>query len=487
MRTITLLLTLLIATLARAEPAPPNIVLFFIDDMGYADVGPFFGEIDGEPRDPGYATPNIDRLAAEGARFTDFYAAQPVCSASRAALLTGCYPNRVGILGALGPRARHGLNPDETTIAELCKSKGYATAVYGKWHLGHREPFLPTNHGFDEFCGIPYSNDMWPWHPAYADLPPDAEKRKRGYPHLPLYEGTEIADPEITGEDQAQFTTLFTDRAVDFITRHKDRPFFVYIPHPMVHVPLFVSDKFKGTTERGLFGDVVAELDWSVGRVLDTLAELDLDDNTLVIFTSDNGPWISYGDHAGSAGPLREAKGTTWDGGVREPCVMRWPGAIPAGLEIDEPVMTIDLLPTVARLIGADLPDPATHPIDGNNIWPVIVDGAESPHEALYFYWNRHLQAVRSGKWKLHFPHRFRTLNGRPGGTGGKPVKYDQGETGLALFDLDTDIGQQHNVAAEHPEAVARLKALAEKARADLGDSATGTTGAGVREPGRVD
>lgn len=481
MRPLTLLAAVLFsAALFPAHAAPPNIVLFFVDDMGYADVGCYAED----PEAMGYCTPHIDRLAAEGARFTDFYVAQPVCSASRAALLTGCYPNRIGILGALGPRSKHGINADETTIAELCRSRGYATAVFGKWHLGYQTKFLPPSHGFDEFCGIPYSNDMWPFHPDYAHLPPDAQKRKQGYPDLVLFEGDEIVIPVVTGEDQAQFTTRFGERAAEFIRRNQDGPFFVYVPHPMPHVPLFAGDTFKGATDRGLFGDVISEIDWSVGLVLDTLEELDLDENTLVIFASDNGPWVSYGDHAGSAGPLREAKGTTWDGGVRVPCVMRWPGRVPAGVEIAEPVMTIDLLPTIAGLIGADLPE---RDIDGLDIWPVIADGAASPHEALYFYWNRHLQAVRSGRWKLHFPHRYRTLNGRPGGTGGKPVPYDQEETGLALFDLEADVGQTSDVAARHPGVVARLTALADRIRAELGDSATRKAGAGVREPGRVD
>ncbi|MFG0284233.1 MAG: sulfatase [Phycisphaerales bacterium JB039] len=486
MRGFTFIVTMLVhvaAAVAAGQPAGrpvdagPNIVIVFCDDLGYADVGCFGAE--------GYQTPNIDRMAAEGMRFTDFYAAQAVCSASRAALLTGCYPNRVGILGALGPNARHGINSEETTLAEVCKSRGYATAIYGKWHLGHHEQFLPPNHGFDEFSGIPYSNDMWPLHPDYVDLPPDAEGRKRGFPDLPLFEGTEIANPKITGEDQARFTTMFTERAVDFIERHADAPFFVYLPHPMPHVPLFVSDKFEGRTERGLFGDVISEIDWSVGQILDALKRLDLEDNTLVIFTSDNGPWISYGEHAGGAGPLREAKGTSWDGGVRVPCIMRWPGRIPAGVVCDEPAMTIDILPTVAGLIGADLPP---RPIDGLDIWPLMAGepGAASPHEALYIYWGDRLDAVRAGAWSLHLPHEYRTLNGRPGGTGGRPVAYQQAETPLALFDLRADIGQQRNLAGERPEVVERMLALVEAMRADLGDSRIQAQGSGRREAGRL-
>ncbi len=287
------------------EQAPqrlPNVVVIFIDDMGYGDIGPFGAE--------GYETPNLNRMAAEGMKFTDFVVSSAVCSASRSALMTGCYHRRIGISGALGPNAKIGINADEVTIAEICKQKDYATACFGKWHLGHHPKFLPTAHGFDEYFGLPYSNDMWPFHPQYADLPPDSAKRKRGYPNLPLIDGTKVVDAEVTGDDQAQLTTRYTERAVRFIDQNKDRPFLLYVPHSMVHVPLFVSDKFTGKSERGLFGDVVMEVDWSVGQILEAIRRNNLDDDTLVIFTSDNGPWLSYGDHAGTARPLREGKGT---------------------------------------------------------------------------------------------------------------------------------------------------------------------------------
>jgi len=308
------------ATLAPAlasQQRLPNLVVIFIDDMAYADIGPFGGEV---------PTPNLDRMAAEGMRFTDFSVATAVCSASRAALLTGCYHRRVGISGALGPRSKHGLHEREMTLAEVCKQRGYATACYGKWHLGHHPKFLPTNHGFDEFFGLPYSNDMWPLHPAYAHLPTEAERRKKGYPALPLIEGVEVVDPEVTGEDQEMLTTWYTERAVSFIERNKDRPFFCYVPHSMVHVPLFVSDKFKGKSGAGLFGDVVMEIDWSVGQILAALQEHGVDRDTMVVFTSDNGPWLSYGHHAGSSGIYREGKGTMFEGGIREPTIVRWPG-----------------------------------------------------------------------------------------------------------------------------------------------------------------
>ncbi|HQU47407.1 MAG: arylsulfatase, partial [Planctomycetia bacterium 21-64-5] len=417
---------------------PPNIVLVFADDLGYGDLGCYGAQ--------GYRTPNLDRLAKEGVRFTDFYVAQAVCSASRAALLTGCYSNRVGILGALGPKDRHGINDDETTLAELLKGRGYATAIFGKWHLGHHPQFLPTRHGFDEYFGLPYSNDMWPKHPE-----------TRAFPDLPLIEGEK---PIELNPDQSQLTTWYAEHAVRFIERHRERPFFVYLAHNMPHVPLFVSDKFRGKTPRGLFGDVIEEIDWSVGRVLETLARLKLDERTLVIFTSDNGPWLSYGDHAGSAGPLREGKGTSFDGGVREPCLMRWPGKIPAGTVCHEPAMTIDLLPTLARLAGASVPDDRI--IDGLDIWPLISTqpGAKSPHDALYFYWGGELQGVRSGRWKLHLPHAYRSL-AAGGGHGGLPSKYEQRRIELSLFDLESDPGETKNVAAEHPDEVRRLKSLA--------------------------
>lgn len=451
----------------------PNVVVIFMDDMGYADIGPFGAE--------GYETPNLDRMAEEGRVFTDFYVTQAVCSASRAGLLTGCYNVRVGIMGALGPKSKIGIHDDEVTLGEIAKQQGYATACYGKWHLGHHKKFLPMQHGFDDYFGLPYSNDMWPYHPGVLHLP--MEKRLERWPHLPLIDGNEIVNAQMTGKDQEQLTTQYTERAVRFIHDHKDEPFLVYLPHSMVHVPLYVSDKFKGNSERGLFGDVMMEVDWSVGQILGTLRELNLADNTLVIFTSDNGPWLSYGDHAGSAGPLREGKGTMFDGGCRESCVMWWPGRIPAGTTCSTPAMTIDILPTVAHLIGAKLPD---HKIDGKNIWPLMAgeQGATSPHEAYFFYYGRQLQAVRSGKWKLHFPHGYRTMAGKPGGTGGIPTKYSQSKIGLSLFDLDADIGESKNVADEHPDVVRRLQALGDEMRAELGDN--GKQGTGVRPAGQI-
>jgi len=458
---------------------PPNVVVIFIDDMGYADIGPFGAS--------GYETPHLDRMAREGMKFTDFVVSSAVCSASRAALMTGCYHRRVGISGALGPQSDRGIDAGEVTLAEICKQQDYATACFGKWHLGHHPKFLPLQHGFDEYVGLPYSNDMWPWHPRYEGLAPDDPKRRSVYPDLPLIEGNQVIDAEVTGKDQEQLTTLYTRRAVDFIERNKDRPFLLYVPHSMVHVPLYVSDKFRGKSDRGLFGDVVMEIDWSVGEILGALDRHALDEQTLVIFTSDNGPWLSYGDHAGSAEPLREGKGTEFEGGIREPTLMRWPGKIPAGAVCDELASTIDVLPTVAALIGAALPD---HQIDGQDVRPLMFAqaDAQSPHEAFYCYYKGgELQAVRDRRWKLHFPHTYRTLAGRSGGTGGLPVDYEQARIDLALFDLKNDVGETTNVADQYPEVVQRLRKHAERARADLGDKLTGRTGSGIRSAGQLE
>tara|TARA_R110002012_G_scaffold279451_7_gene467649 strand:+ start:57826 stop:59280 length:1455 start_codon:yes stop_codon:yes gene_type:complete len=451
----------------QETPTKPNIVIIFTDDQGYNDVGVFGAK--------GFNTPNLDQMAKEGAQLTNFYVAQAVCSASRAALLTGCYSNRVSIHNALGPESKIGLNPDETTLAEVLKAEGYATAIYGKWHLGDEPEFMPTRQGFDEYFGIPYSGDMWPNHPWQGTV--------FNFPPLPLYENETIID---TLEGQSQLTTQLTEHAVDFIKRNKDKPFFLYVPHPQPHVPLFVSDKFKGKSERGLYGDVIMEIDWSVGQILAALKENGLDDNTLVIFTSDNGPWLSYGGHAGSAYPLREGKGTSWEGGIREPAIMRFPGKIPAGSVINTPMMTIDLLPTIAKLAGGTMPEKT---IDGKDVWPILTGQTkDSPHEAYFIYYRvNELQAVRSGKWKLYLPHTYRTLNGHEGTNDGLPIDYEQAEvTKPELYDLDADMEETADVAAANPEVVDRLLKLADGMRAKLGDSIRGVEGTENREPGRV-
>jgi arylsulfatase A-like enzyme len=450
------------SAVAAEASRPPNIVIIFTDDQGYGDVGCYGAR--------GLSTPKLDQMAREGIRFTDFYVAQPVCSSSRTALLTGCYPNRLGIVGALGPKDRHGIHDDETTLGQLCKSKEYATAIFGKWHLGHHPQFLPARHGFDEYLGLPYSNDMWARHPTAG----------KNFPELPLIHGTQTIE---RNPDQTRLTTLYTERAVSFIDKHAGGPFLVYLAHNMPHVPLHVSDKFKGKSERGLYGDVIEEIDWSVGQVLESLKRNKIDENTLVIFTCDNGPWLVYGNHAGTAGPLREGKATTFDGGVRVPFIARWPGKIPAGSTCREPAMTIDLFPTIAKLIGAELP---RHKIDGLNIWPLLSaqPGAKSPHEALYFYWLNRLDAVRSGRWKLHMAHDYP----HPDPVGGEaaPGKLTVQKIDQSLFDLETDIGETTDLAEEHPDVVARLLTYAESARTELGDSATKRVGRGVRQPGRL-
>ena len=446
---------LLLSALActRPEPpTPPNIVLILIDDLGYGDLGVYGAT--------GYSTPHLDQLASEGVRLTNYYATQAVCSASRASILTGLYPNRIGMHGALFPRAEMGLPPEETTLAELLKTRGYATGIFGKWHLGDQQKFLPLQHGFDEYYGIPYSNDMWPSHPDNDHF---------NFYALPVFSGNEVVDSIYT--DQSNLTTELTERSVDFIERHADEPFFLYVPHPQPHVPLFVSDKFRGKSERGLYGDVIMELDWSVGQILTALERRGLTENTLVVFTSDNGPWLAYGDHAGSAGGLREGKQTAFEGGQREPFLARLPGQLPANRSIDVPVMGIDLLPTIAALTDADLPE---RPLDGKNVWSVLTGASdESPHEGYAFYYNRNeLHAVRSGDWKLYFPHTYPSLNGKPGGTNGLPAPTERLRIEAPeLYHLSDDPGEQKNVAAAHPEVVKRLEILADTIRADMGDA----------------
>jgi arylsulfatase A len=470
LRFLALLLAVAWPVLAGAQTAmTPNVIIIFTDDQGYADVGVFGAK--------GFKTPNLDRLAAEGRTFTNFHVAQPVCSASRCGLLTGCYPNRLGIHGALGPSAKHGLAASEVTLAALLKQQHYATGMAGKWHLGSLPRFLPIHRGFDEYLGLPYSNDMWPLHP---------EAKPGTYPPLPLIEGDQVVKLGLEHADQEQLTTQYTKRAVEFIERNKERPFFFYLAHSMPHVPLHVSDKFRGKSERGLYGDVIMEIDWSVGEVMRTLERLGLSEKTLIVFASDNGPWLSYGDHAGRADPLREGKGTAWEGGTRVPCIMRWPGRLPAGTKAADMLCSIDLFPTIAKLTGAKLPD---HKIDGLDVWPILAGepGATNPHDGYAFYYGvNELQAVTSGDghWKLQLPHTYRTLNGRAGGTGGVPAKYEPKKIEQAeLYDLQADVAEQHNVAEAHPEIVQRLQAFAETMRADLGDALTNRPATGARRP----
>jgi arylsulfatase A-like enzyme len=450
----------------QKEKTLPNIVLIFTDDQGYNDLG-VYGS-------PDIQTPNLDQMAKEGVRFTNFYVAQAVCSASRAALLTGTYPNRLGIHGALDHSSMHGLNPQETTIAEMLKPLGYTTAIFGKWHLGHHPEFLPTNQGFDEFVGIPYSNDMWPNHP----------ETKNYYPPLPLYENGQVLDTLWT--DQSSLTTLFTEKGVDFIHRNRDNPFFLYLAHPMPHVPLFVSDKFRGKSERGLYGDVIMEIDWSVGEILNALKNNGLEENTLVIFLSDNGPWLSYSGHSGSAFPLKEGKGTSWDGGVKVPAIMKWKGQWDEGMVQDNPAMSIDLLPTISKITGAKLPE---LPIDGRDISGMLkIEDAKSPQEAYFIYYNRNeLQAVVMDEWKLYFPHKYRIIApGQKHRNDGFPLQYTMTDLlEMELYHIPTDPGESVNVIHKHPDILENMMKIADQAREDMGDALLKKEGANNREPGR--
>jgi arylsulfatase A-like enzyme len=444
---------------ARSRPKKlPNFVIVFADDLGYADVGCYGAK--------GFETPNLDRMAAQGVRFTDFYVPQAVCSASRAALLTGCYPNRVSIFHALMPQAENGINADEKTLAQVLKKQGYVCGIFGKWHLGHHREFLPLQHGFDEYFGLPYSNDMWPVGFDGQPVGPDVSKGRHPYP--PLIEGNEKVSEVRTLEDQDRLTTLYTERAADFIKKNKDRPFFLYVPHSMVHIPLGVSGKFRGKSDQGLYGDTVMEIDWSVGEIFMALKKWGLERTTLVIFTSDNGPWLNFGNHAGSAGPLREGKGSEWEGGVRVPCIMRWPGRIKAGWVCREMAATMDILPTFAAIAGAALPEKK---IDGLNLLPLLGGETEaSPRQELLYYYGTEFQAVRQGKWKLHVPHAYTSYDGLEPGQDGFPGPTERRKTGFELYDLEKDIGERHNVIELFPDVAERLMALVERAREELGD-----------------
>ncbi len=451
----------------------PNIVIIFMDDQGYGDLGCYGAE--------GFETPNIDRMAAEGLRFTDFYVSEAVCSASRSSLLTGCYAQRIGIRGALGPNSFAGLHPEETTIASMLRPLGYRTAIYGKWHLGDRLEFLPANFGFDEYYGLPYSNDMWPV--GYDGLPA-GEGFKAIYPPLCLLEDSVCAKEVNTLADQSELTTLYTQKAVDFIYRNKDNPFFLYVPHSMVHVPLAVSEKFAGKSEQGMFGDVMEEVDWSVGEILAALEDNGLDDNTLVIYTSDNGPWLNFGNHAGSAGPFREGKGTAWEGGVRVPGIMKWPGKIAPGRTTEAMATTMDILPTIARITGARLPEMKIDGMDISNV--LFSDTASSPRDEFWYFYEGGLRAVRKGKYKLMLTHRSRSYEGVEPGGDGFPGPYNYPDVPQALYDLENDPGERTDVSDQHPDIVGHLLAIADRARAELGDHLTDAEGREVRPCGRI-
>lgn len=457
----------------------PNIILILMDDMGYGDIGTTGANQ--------LLTPNLDRLAAQGTRFTWYYCPQAVSSASRAGLMTGCYPNRIGISGALMPWATNGINSQETTIAEMLKTKGYYSGIIGKWHLGHHKEFLPLQHGFNEYYGIPYSNDMWPV--DFDGVPihlKDTTSNKMKYPVLPLIEGNEKVGEVRTLEDQDKITTDYTERAVSFIEKHRKEHFFLYIPHSMVHVPLGVSEKFRGKSEQGFYGDVMMEVDWSVGEILKALERNGLEKNTLVIFTSDNGPWLNFGNHAGTTGGLREGKGTSWEGGQRVPCIMRWPGMIPAGEICNKLASSIDILPTLAAITGAPLP---SNKIDGISILPLMLgDKTASPrHEFYYYYGQNNLEAVQRDYWKLVLPHNGRTYKGvKPGADGWPGATRTESVKTAQLYDLRRDPGEWYDVTEYYPEKVKELEMLAEEARKDMGDGLTNSPGANRRAAGSI-
>ncbi len=459
------------------EAKKPNIIIIFMDDMGYGDLSCYGAT--------GYKTPNIDKLATTGMRFTNFYTAQAVCSASRAALLTGCYSNRVGITGALMPYDSIGINPEEELIPELLKSQGYKNAIVGKWHLGHHNQFLPLQNGFHEYFGIPYSNDMWPVY--YDGKPATKEHGSRWlvYPPLPLISGNEQVKLFETIEDQSQITSMYTEYAVDFIERNSENPFFLYLAHSMPHTPLAVSDKFKGKSSQGLYGDVIMELDWSVGEIIKSLDDNGLSENSLIILTSDNGPWLNFGNHAGSAGGLREGKGSSWEGGQRVPCIMSWKGKIPAGIICNNISSTIDILPTLCAISGSDLP---LKRIDGVSLVPLLNGNFDAnPRNVFYYYYRKNsLENVRKDQWKLTLPHEYRSYENLLPGKDGWPGKITQAKTDFALYDLSRDPGERYDVKEMYPEILNELKMLAEKMREDLGDENLDLPGTNRRQPGSI-
>lgn len=488
MKTFRAALALLLAALATpAHAAPtsrtPNVVIILADDLGFGDLGCYGSKT--------IRTPRLDQMAANGLRLTNFLVSQPVCTASRASLMSGCYANRIGMSGALNHTSRSGIHPDEQLLPELLHSKGYATACFGKWHLGTLPAFFPTRNGFNEWAGLPYSNDNGPAHPTIQGMPP-----------LPWYEGDSVAEKD---PDQSLFTQRITKHAVDFIDRHQDKPFFLYLPHIMPHVPIAASASFRGRSKAGLYADAVEELDASVGSILDALKSRGLEEHTMVIFFSDNGPFLSYGNHAGSAGPLRGGKLTCFEGGLREPCIVQWPSRIKPRSVSNALVSSIDLLPTLASLCNTPLPNRTIDGLDASDLFAGKSD--RSPRDTFAYFNGTALHAVRKGPWKLHLPHEYLEVAAEPG-SNGKPSNWgkmnplaieNSGIAGIAsrhgyrveklpqsLFNLDEDPAESTDVSSRHPHLVKELLALAESHRADLGDSLTERVGTGLRSPGNI-
>lgn len=433
----------------ETKPNQPNIVIIFLDDSGYSDFTPF-GQKD-------IVTPNVQTLAEEGVMFKNFYVPQAVCSASRAALMSGCYPGRTKVFGAHGPNGR-GLETNFQTMGEVFKKAGYKTAAFGKWHCGDQPETRSHSRGFDETCGLMYSNDMWKHHPENPEY--------WGRFPIQYWENGKVSIEDVDFEHQKMLTKWYTERSVDFINRHKDEPFLLYLPHSMPHVPIFCSPEFEGKSGVGLYGDVMLEIDWSVGEINKALKKNGIDENTIVIFSSDNGPWSSYGNHAGTT-PFREAKATTFDGGTRSATIIKYPKELKANQQSEKAIMTIDLLPSLCHIAGIALPENA---IDGKNVWDLISEKeeAKNPHDYYAFSNAKRFEAVMSGdgKWKLHLPHNYRTMTDIKG-KDGMPGKYDySAKIELSLFDMENDPYESTNVIDQHPEVAKKLIKFAEQHKA---------------------
>ncbi|ANE51407.1 sulfatase [Flavisolibacter tropicus] len=462
---------------AQKQLAAPNVILILMDDMGYGDLECYGGFP--------YHTPNINKLAAGGMRFTNFYAAQATCSASRSAFLTGCYPNRIGVSGAFSPDNKIALNPEEETIASVLKNKGYKTGMVGKWHLGQKPPFLPLSYGFEEFTGLPYSHDYWPVN--FDGKPADTTTQRGKWPTLRLIEGNTPGKAIATLDDAATLTTMYTEKATAFIKKNKNQPFFLYFAQPMPHVPLAVSAKFKGKSGAGLFGDVMMEIDWSVGEIMKTLDANGLTKNTIVIFTSDNGPWLTYGNHAGNTGGFREGKGTAWEGGVRVPFIIRWPAQIVPGSICNNMMASMDILPTLVNICGAKQP---AKKIDGMDMLSLLKQVPDTnPRDEFAYYYDRcSLKGIRKGQWVLTFPCVSQTYKKASAiNNNGWPGQYATDSVRLALYDLRTDPGETLDVKEKYPEVVKQLTAIAEKYRSEIGDDLTKQKGAEIRPAAKVD